>query len=148
MARLMLSKNPHLLRERLEGIGRQFDGDEFRPTETGGIGEQVFFPAGASHDAFVHVRSLFKEASQEIFVIDGYVDTSLFQFLLSTNGPTTCRILTKARTVPHDFVPEANRFVQQHGFYLSVRTSDLFHDRQIVLDKSRAFWLKRNTKAR
>src|SRR6202034_954224 len=57
------------------------------------------------------------------------------------NGPRTCRVLTKARTVPHDFVSEARHFVQQHGFTLSIRTSDAFHDRQIVSDGSRAFIL-------
>ena len=141
LARLFLRKNPHLLQEQLDGVGWRFDGDEFLPIETGGIREHVFFPAGATHDAFVHVRSLFKGARQELFIIDGYVDTSLFQFLLSTNGPTTCRVLTKPRTVPHDFVLESNHFAQQHGFTLSVRASDLFHDRQIILDGSRAFVL-------
>ena len=78
---------------------------------------------------------------QELFIIDGYLDTSLFQFLLSTNGPTTCRILTKPRTVPHDLITEARKFVQQHGFTLSIRVSEAFHDRQIVVDGRRAFIL-------
>jgi hypothetical protein len=141
LARIMLRKSPHLVREQLDGVGWRFDGNEFLPIETGGIREHVFFPAGATHDAFVHVRSLFKGAKQELFIIDGYIDTSLFKFLLSTNGPTTCRVLTKARTIPHDFVAEAQHFVQQHGFTLSVRSSDIFHDRQIVLDRSLAFVL-------
>jgi hypothetical protein len=42
---------------------------------------------GPVHDAFVHIRSLFKGTSKEIFVIDGCVDYSLFQVLLSTNSP-------------------------------------------------------------
>jgi hypothetical protein len=141
LAKRMTEKNPHLVRERLDGVGWRFDGSEFFPIETGGIREHVFFPAGASHDAFVHIRSLFKDARRELFIIDGYIDTSLFQFLLSTNGPRTCRVLTKARTVPHDFVSEARHFVRQHGFTLTIRTSDAFHDRQIVLDGSRAFIL-------
>jgi len=93
------------------------------------------------HDAFVHIRSLFKDASHELFVIDGYVDSSLFQFLLSTNGPRMCRILTKSRNLPSDFVTEAGLFVAQHGFAMSVRTSDVFHDRQIIVDGQRAFVL-------
>jgi hypothetical protein len=31
--------------------------------------------------------------------------------------------------------------VQQHGFVLSIRTHDAFHDRQIILDGTRAFIL-------
>jgi hypothetical protein len=141
LAKLMLKRNSHLLQERLGGVGWRFEGTEFLPLETGGIDSHVFFPAGATHDAFVHIRSLFKDARRELFIIDGYLDTSFFQFLLSTNGPTTCRILTKPRTVPHDFVTEAQKFVQQHGFTLSMRASEAFHDRQIVVDGTRAFIL-------
>lgn len=141
LARQLIRKNARLIHQQLDGVGWRFDGNEFLPIETGGTRDHVFFPAGATHDAFVHVRSLFKGARQEIFIIDGYVDTSLFQFLLSTNGPTTCRVLTKARTLPHDFATEAKHFAQQHRFALSVRTSDLFHDRQIVLDGFQAFVL-------
>ena len=36
--------------------------------------EHVYFPAGAVHDAFVHIRSLFKGAMKEIFIIDRYVE--------------------------------------------------------------------------
>lgn len=141
LARRIAGRNPQLVYERLDGIGWRFDGSEFATTETGGIREHVFFPAGASHDAFVHVRGLFKEARRQLFVIDGYADTSLFQFLLSTNGPRTCRVLTKPRNVPHDFIAEAGHFVRQHGFELLIRTSDAFHDRQIILDGTRAFIL-------
>src|ERR1035441_10317537 len=100
------------------------------PVEKGAVEQHVFFPAGAVHDAFVHIRSLFKGASKEIFVIDGYVDSSLFQFLVSTNGPKACRILTKSRQLPRDFLAEARAFVAQHGFACSIRSSDVFHDRE------------------
>jgi hypothetical protein len=141
LAKRMMEKNPYLVQERLDGVGWRFDGDEFHPIETGGVRDHVFFPAGATHDAFVHIRGLFKDAKRELFIIDGYIDTSLFQFLLSTNGPRTCRVLTKARPLPHDFLREAQLFVQQHGFALSIHTSDAFHDRQMVLDGTRAFIL-------
>jgi hypothetical protein len=111
LAKRMMEKNLHLVQERLDGVGWQFDGTEFHPIETGGVREHVFFPAGATHDAFVHIRSLFKHARHELLVIDGFIDTSLFEFLLSTNGPKTCRVLTKARTLPHDLVREAELFV-------------------------------------
>ncbi|MGC2517282.1 MAG: hypothetical protein WA383_22395, partial [Terriglobales bacterium] len=86
-------------------------------------------------------RSLFKGASKEIFVIDGYVDSSLFQFLLSTNSPRTCRILTKSRQLPKDFIAETKAFVAQHGFAFTIRSSDVFHDREIIVDGRQVFVL-------
>jgi hypothetical protein len=113
---LRLSENrAHLVHQRLAGVGWRLDGTQFLPMEKGDTDQHAFFPAGAVHDAFVHIRSLFKGASKEIFVIDGYVDSSLFQFLLSTNSPKTCRILTKSRQLPKDFIAETKAFVAQHG---------------------------------
>jgi hypothetical protein len=141
LAKRLMERNAHLVQERLDGVGWRFDGTEFHTVETGGIRDHVFFPAGATHDAFVHIRSLFKDARNELFIIDGYIDASLFEFLLSTNGPRACRVLTKSRQIPHDLVHEAQLFMQQHGFALSIRTHDAFHDRQIILDGVRAFIL-------
>jgi hypothetical protein len=130
-----------LVEQRLAGVGWLLDGKQFVPTEGSDTDQHAFFPAGAIHDAFVHIRSLFKGASKEIFVIDGYVDSSLFQFLLSTNSPRTCRVLTKARQLPKDFLAETKAFVAQHGFVFSVRSSDVFHDRAIIVDGKRVFVL-------
>jgi hypothetical protein len=139
---IRLSENrAHLVHQRLAGVGWRLDGAQFVPIERGDTNQHAFFPAGAIHDAFVHIRSLFKGASNEIFVIDGYIDSSLFQFLLSTNSPKTCRILTKARQLPKDFLAETKAFVAQHGFVLSIRSSDVFHDREIILDGKRIFVL-------
>ena len=139
---IRLSENrAHLVRQRLQGVGWSLDGTQFVPIEKSDVGQHVFFPAGAVHDAFVHIRSLFKGASKEIFVIDGYVDSSLFQFLVSTNGPKACRILTKSRQLPRDFLAEARAFVAQHGFACSIRSSDVFHDREIIVDGREVFVL-------
>jgi hypothetical protein len=131
----------HLVRQILEGVGWTFDGMAFAAIETGNIDQHVFFPAGAVHDAFVHIRSLFKGASRELFIIDGYVDATLFEFLLTTNGPKKCRILTNMRSLPTDFVTEAKHFTTQHGFDVSIRSGTDFHDRGIIVDGSEAFML-------
>lgn len=139
---MRISENrAHLVRQRLKGVGWSIDGTRFVPTEKSDIDQHAFFPAGAVHDAFVHIRSLFKGASRELFVIDGYVDSSLFQFLLSTNGPRTCRILTQSRYLPKDFVAETRAFVAQHGFSCSIRSSNVFHDREIIVDCKEVFVL-------
>jgi hypothetical protein len=130
-----------LVRQRLQGVGWSIEGTQFSPTEKSDIDQHAFFPAGAVHDAFVHIRSLFKGASRELFVIDGYVDSSLFQFLLSTNGPKACRILTQTRHLPKDFLAETKAFVAQHGFACTIRSSDVFHDREIIVDGKEVFVL-------
>lgn len=52
----------HLVRQRLQGVGWRLDGARFTPIETSDVNQHAFFPAGAVHDAFVHIRSLFKGA--------------------------------------------------------------------------------------
>lgn len=139
---LRLVENRHaVVDRRLEAVGWRLEGTHFTPIEKGNIDQHVFFPAGAVHDAFVHIRGLFKGAHQEIFVVDGYVDSSLFQFLLSTNSPRTCRILTNVKRLPKDFLTETKAFVMQHGFAVSIRSTDTFHDREIIVDQKQVFVL-------
>jgi len=138
--RLVENRNA-VVDRRLEAVGWRLEGTQFTPIEKGNIDQHVFFPAGAVHDAFVHIRGLFKGAHQEIFVVDGYVDASLFQFLLSTNSPKTCRILTNSKRLPKDFLAETKAFVMQHGFGISIRSTDTFHDREIIVDHKQVFVL-------
>jgi hypothetical protein len=86
-------------------------------------------------------RSVQKGAHREIFVVDGYVDSSIFQFLLSTNSPKTCRILTNSKRLPKDFLAETKVFVTQHRFAISIRSTDTFHDREILVDQKQVFVL-------
>ena len=130
-----------VVERRLEAVGWRLEGTQFTPIEKGNIDQHVFFPAGAVHDAFVHVRGLFKGAHREIFVVDGYVDSSIFQFLLSTNSPKTCRILMSSKRLPKDFLAETKAFVTQHGFAISIRSTDTFHDREIIVDQRHVFVL-------
>jgi len=77
---LRLSENrAHLVQQRLAGVGWRLDGTQFVPTERSNTDQHAFFPAGAVHDAFVYIRSLFKGASKEIFVIDGHCFSSCFR---------------------------------------------------------------------
>jgi len=141
LTRRLTENRDALVQQRLLGVGWRLDGIQFVPLEKGDVDQHVFFPAGAVHDAFVHIRSLFKGAMKEIFIIDGYVDSSIFEFLLSTNSPRACRILTKSQQLPKDFLAETKAFVAQHGFAFSIRSSDAFHDRAIILDESQVFVL-------
>jgi hypothetical protein len=141
LAQRLVENRRTLVDRRLSGVGWRLDGTQFTPIEQSNIDQHVFFPAGATHDAFVHIRNLFKGAYQEILVVDGYVDSSLFQFLLSTNSPKTCRILTSSKHLPKDFLAESKAFVMQHGFAFSIRSTDTFHDREIIVDHRQVFVL-------
>jgi hypothetical protein len=94
---------------------------------------QAFFPKGATHDAYKHIKAILEEAEQSIFIIDGYMDGTMYTVLSTLNGSLQIRILTSK--VPNDFSLEGKKFKLQHtSFTLEVRTTKDFHDRFIVID--------------
>jgi hypothetical protein len=134
-----------------EGLGsyasrRQHIWNAFRPLLAGvddeaGIEREVFFVKGSDHDAYVHIRSILQTAKTDLFLIDPYMDGSIYQ-LLGTLTPAamTVRILTSR--CPTDFALETKKFTKQHpGFSVEVRTTRDFHDRFIFLDQIRCYLL-------
>jgi hypothetical protein len=95
----------------------------------------AFFPKGSQHDAYVHIRSIFGKAKKHLFVIDPYMDGSIYQLLATMSAAAlTVRILTLK--VPADFALERQKFVKQHpAFTVEARTAKDFHDRFILIDK-------------
>jgi hypothetical protein len=125
---------------------REYIWGAFRPLLAGvdddaGIEREVFFVKGSDHDAYVHIRSILQAAKANLFIIDPYMDGSIYQ-LLGTLAPATmnARILTSK--CPADFALETKKFTKQHpGFTVEVRTTKDFHDRFIILDQTRCYLL-------
>jgi hypothetical protein len=100
---------------------------------------QVFLPAGSQHDAYLEIRKIVQQGAAQIFVVDPYVDHTLWPLL--TNLPKSCKIRVLTEHLKGDFVLEGKRFRAQHGNTVEVRQTLNYHDRFIILDGSKCFHL-------
>lgn len=114
--------------------------EEFAPLinhlQGSGPAPEVFFPKGSEHDAYVHIRAIFGQAQEDLFVIDPYVDGSIYQ-LLGTISAAAMAVRILTLKVPSDFALEKQKFIKQHPeFRVEARTAKDFHDRFIFVDKT------------
>ena len=125
---------------------RQYIWDAFRPLLAGARDEapvehEAFFVKGSNHDAYVHIRAILQLAKTELFIIDPYMDGSIYQ-VLGTLTPATMGVQILTSKVPTDFALEGQKFVRQHpGFTLQLRKTKDFHDRFVIVDRSRCYLL-------
>jgi hypothetical protein len=119
---------------------RELIWEAFRPLLMGvdddtGVEHQAFFTKGAEHDAYVHIRTILQTAKQDVFIIDPYMDSSIFQ-VLARLSPGHVRVKLLTSKVPADFALEAQKFVRQHSeFAVEARKTKDFPDRFIILDE-------------
>lgn len=100
---------------------------------------QVFLPAGSQHDAYVEIRNIVQTTSTEVFIVDPYVDHTLWELL--TNVPRAAKIRVLTEQMKGDFVIEAKKFAAQHGNSVEVRQTSQYHDRFIITDAKRCWHL-------
>ncbi|MCH7998979.1 MAG: hypothetical protein IIA91_05825, partial [Chloroflexi bacterium] len=101
-------------------------------TETTMASNEKFFPAGKVHDAYKEIRDLIAVAKKEIWIEDNWVNKTLFELLTNVGQNVEMKVLTV--NFPGDFKLELQKFRQQHGSKIEVRTSATFHDRFIWID--------------
>jgi hypothetical protein len=97
----------------------------------------VFLPAGSSHDAFVEIRKIIEQVTIEVFIVDPYVDQTLWALLSNLPKLAKIRILTERPKA--DFAVESGNFGKQHGNTIEARTTSDFHDRFIIVDGTRCW---------
>lgn len=125
---------------------REYIWSAFRPLLLGvddeaGVEREVFFVKGSDHDAYVHIRNILQGAKSELFVIDPYMDGSIYQ-ALGTLTPATMHVRILTSKHPTDFALETKKFAKQHArFTVEIRTTKDFHDRFIILDRTRCYLL-------
>jgi hypothetical protein len=100
---------------------------------------QVFLPAGSSHDAYIEIRKIIRAATTEILIVDSYVDETLWQLLTNVSPAMKIRIMTTQ--MKGDFLLEGQKFVAQHGNKIEVRQTRLYHDRFVVIDSAQLWHL-------
>ena len=90
----------------------------------------AIFYEGQIYDAYSLLIDIFKEANEEIIIIDNYADKSILDMITNLNVEVT--IVTRKFNLLKDIdIKKYNR--QYHN--LKVIYSDKFHDRFIILDK-------------
>jgi len=92
--------------------------------------EGIFF-AGQYFDALLKAEEILSMANQSIWIIDGYISPDVLNLLASKKPSVEVKILTK--NVPATVKTKAVAFNKQYG-NLSIRTSQAFHDRFIIID--------------
>ena len=92
--------------------------------------EGIFF-AGQYFDALSKAEEILSMANQSIWIIDGYISPDVLNLLASKKSSVEARILTK--DVPAVVKTAAVAFNKQYG-NLSIRASEAFHDRFIIID--------------
>jgi len=99
---------------------------------------QAFGP-GAVYDFMKNLRDLICSASNELLIIDPYLDNQVFDAYLST-VPTQ----VKVRLLVYRYVPAVKaglaKFQEQSQMNVEVRASNLIHDRVVFID-GRSCWV-------
>lgn len=94
---------------------------------------QVILAAGQTFDGLHHVRALLKNAKNEVFICDRYVDESIFElFLFDVPGASRIRLLYRRQHGRFDVF--AKKFMEQHSPRCELRRTRRFHDRVFFID--------------
>ena len=108
----------------------------FRYIEDHAESEQKVFFAGQIYDAFSLITSIIRKAYTDIILIDGYVDVNTLNILAKKNADVHVRIYTYTNTKLTS--ADAANFNAQYPS-LTIKKTQLFHDRFLILDGSTAY---------
>ncbi|WP_022764757.1 ORF6N domain-containing protein [Butyrivibrio sp. XPD2006] len=111
-------------------------GKVFRYIEDHAEAEQKIFFDGQIYDAFSLITTIIKKAKKEIILIDGYVDVDTLNILAKKNIGVDVRIYTYASAQLTN--KDATNFNAQYPT-LTVKKTQVFHDRFIILDEKTAY---------
>jgi len=112
--------------EKLNKVLGKIESKEFPP-------EKIFYD-GHEYDAYEKVVEFIRKAKREIVVIDAYADNVALQILAKKRAGVAVTIVKgpRARLSALDVA----KFNAQFANMLTVKTSKVFHDRFIILDRS------------
>ena len=111
-------------------------GKVFRYIEDHAAAEQKIFFDGQIYDGFSLITTIIKKAKKEIILIDGYVDVDTLNILAKKNIGVDVRIYTYASAQLTN--KDAANFNAQYPT-LTVKKTQVFHDRFIILDEKTAY---------
>lgn len=108
----------------------------FRYIEDHAESEQKIFFDGQIYDAFSLITSIIRKAQKGIILIDGYVDVDTLNMLAKKNAGVDVKIYTYASAQLTE--KDAAKFNAQYPT-LTVKKTQVFHDRFIILDGGTAY---------
>ena len=136
-AELSMFKWVDNVKKDLKKIGWDIEGDRLIPVDAEVT--ELFFPKSAEHDAYVKIREILQESSTSIYVIDPWIDSSIFT-VLQTIPHTPIKVKLLTANYPPDFIHETQTFISQHSDYLiEIRKTREFHDRFLVIDEAKCW---------
>jgi hypothetical protein len=104
----------------------------------------AFIPAGNTFDALKAVQRVFEMATNDILVVDPYLDEKLLtEFALLAPAKVGIRLLTDAGSHKASLLPAIKHFNKQYGqerpLTAKAATAKSLHDRLVVVDRRRAW---------
>ena len=139
-----VSRNVWVLSQRgllqLSGVGWSVakpTGELITAYESGALfeqGKERIFAVGSQFDSYREIKNILLLAKSELFIIDNYVDDSLFDRLTVVESQVSIKVLTER--LPPDFGTAIKKFTEQYSYGIEVRThTGQIHDRFIDVDK-------------
>lgn len=95
--------------------------------------DQVAFAAGEVYDFFRELNKVIESADSSIFIIDPYLDHTVFDnYLNSRKNDVRVRLLLNNGA--EDVKTASEKYIKQHGDVLEIRKTTKIHDRVIFID--------------
>lgn len=105
----------------------------------------AFIPAGNVHDALTGVGKALATATQDLLIIDPYLDEKVMEFIGQAKETVTIRLLADAKSHKPSFKPAVTRWTQQWASKWPVEArlapAGTLHDRLIVIDETEVYAL-------
>ena len=93
------------------------------------------YDAGKEYDFFVDLKGILSGASDEIFIVDAYMDGAAFDaYVGGVSSVRSVRVL--CNNYANDVATYAKKYAAQTGATVEIRKTRDIHDRVIFLDRS------------
>jgi hypothetical protein len=94
---------------------------------------EVNFAAGDVYDFFKALNKVIASAEKSLFIVDPYLDESVFDHYLNSRQPEVkVRLLLSHKA--EDVLPASQKYIAQYGEVLELRKSKALHDRVVFID--------------
>lgn len=98
--------------------------------------QKVFFD-GEFFDAFVQMKKFIRQAKKELVVIDPYFDESCLPLIAQRRPGVVVTIVRSSKKAANSLhAVDVAQFNKQHANALTVKLTDKFHDRYLIIDNT------------